>query len=260
MCDEIKVPTHEYISILSERGYRKEKMTIFRRGIERENFSPVENAREELEKKYSISQNGMNLLYVGRISADKNMDFLQEIYNCVTKYLPDAKLIIAGSGPESYESEYRKKFANNSNVHFLGRVKRCELPIVYSGSDLLVFPSETDTFGMAVLEAQACGLPVLVSDIGGPKEIVDINNTGFVAKSGTLDEWVARILSTYSMINHYPEKYLEMRAASRGHVVGGHDWQMVLMDLFGIGAEDLEIPLKYEPLNLSPLSNFKSLA
>ena len=62
-------------------------------------------------------------------------------------------------------------------------------------ADLFVFPSATDTFGNVVLEAQATGLPVIVSDEGGPKELMKDGETGIVVKAGRRDALVAAILS-----------------------------------------------------------------
>lgn len=73
------------------------------------------------------------------------------------------------------------------------------LPEVYSAADLFVFPSTTDTFGMVVLEAQACGLPAVVSDRGGPQEIIEDHKTGLIAQSGSIDSWVEGIVFLKNM-------------------------------------------------------------
>ena len=69
-------------------------------------------------------------------------------------------------------------------------LNRKELPEIFSLSDIFVFPSNTDTFGMAVLEAQACGLPAIVTDIGGPQEIIKNNETGYIVSTDNPDEWI----------------------------------------------------------------------
>jgi len=78
-------------------------------------------------------------------------------------------------------------------AYFLGQRGDDELAELYGSCDLLVFPSRTDTLGQAVMEAQACGLPALVSNEGGPKETVEHNTTGLVLASDDSIEWAAAI-------------------------------------------------------------------
>jgi glycosyltransferase involved in cell wall biosynthesis len=78
-------------------------------------------------------------------------------------------------------------------AYFLGRQNDAQLSKLYANSDLLLFPSRTDTLGQVVLEAQASGLPVLVSDEGGPKEIVDDGLTGLVLPAADPAVWTRAI-------------------------------------------------------------------
>ena len=143
--DRILVPTAEYIEILMKRGFDREKMDIFHRGIDTNLFKPQEDARNVLSQKYGVS-GGVNLLYAGRISEDKNVDFLIEAVSPLfNDGLGNVKLIFAGDGP--YLSTLKERHADNKNIQFLGEIPNQMLPAVYSGCDLLVFPSETDTFG-----------------------------------------------------------------------------------------------------------------
>jgi glycosyltransferase involved in cell wall biosynthesis len=78
-------------------------------------------------------------------------------------------------------------------VHFLGNCDDAQLVPLYSSSDLFVFPSRTDTLGQVVMEAQACGLPTIVSNEGGPKESIEDNVTGLVLASNDAARWCAAI-------------------------------------------------------------------
>jgi len=168
--DEIRVPTHEYMQILESRGFELRKIKIFRRGIDTGLFSPQPMARQFFQKRYGLDD-GFNLLYVGRISRDKDLPFLVKVYERLLQIDERWNLIFVGDGP--YLKELKVEMRQYKRVRFLGRVDYSSLPEIYSSADLLVFPSTTDTFGMVVLEAQACGLPALVSDRGGPKEIIE---------------------------------------------------------------------------------------
>jgi len=228
LMDEIRVPTYEYMDILERRGADRSKMKLFRRGIDIRQFAPRKNAKHRLENCYKIPT-GFNLLFSGRLSKDKSLDFLVEVYaNIVSKY-PNTNLIIAGDGP--YLAELQQKTTHLEKVFLLGKVSREKLPPIYSGCDLFVFPSTTDTFGMVVLEAQACGLPALVTDIGGPKEIVIPGKTGAVLPAGQLGSWTAQIGQYIQRLEQTPEQFAVMRRLSRQLVAQNCDWNTVLDDL-----------------------------
>jgi glycosyltransferase involved in cell wall biosynthesis len=80
------------------------------------------------------------------------------------------------------------------NVRFLGFRHGEELSTLYASSDMFVFPSTTDTLGQVVMESQGSGLPVLVTDVGGPKEVVDHELTGYVLSATDVDAWAARLV------------------------------------------------------------------
>jgi glycosyltransferase involved in cell wall biosynthesis len=67
------------------------------------------------------------------------------------------------------------------------------LATAYASADIFVFPSTTDTFGNVVIEAQASGVPVIVSDSGGPKELVEDNENGLITKSHDVEDFVRAI-------------------------------------------------------------------
>ncbi|MCA9297647.1 MAG: glycosyltransferase, partial [Phycisphaerales bacterium] len=86
-----------------------------------------------------------------------------------------------------------EKATRAPNVHFVGFKSRDEIADFYAASDLFLFPSTTDTLGQVVMEAQASGLPAIVSTIGGPKEIVTHDLTGIVAPVEDPRDWIVAI-------------------------------------------------------------------
>jgi glycosyltransferase involved in cell wall biosynthesis len=122
------------------------------------------------------------LLYVGRVSREKGLEMLVDAF----KELADAGAAIAlaviGDGP--YREEMETSLAGHPAV-FTGYLTGEELQRGYASADVFVFPSATDTFGNVVLEAQASGLPVIVSDEGGPRELVVDGETGVVFRAGS---------------------------------------------------------------------------
>ncbi len=156
--DTIKVPTQEYIELLSDKGFETKKLEIFSRGIDTNVFSFINKKLEARE---------IEFLYAGRISKDKNIDFLLGLFVKLSKKYENIRLKLAGIGP--HLKELKKKFGGHDNIEFLGEVNYDSLPKVYQSADVFLFPSVTDTFGMVVLEDHSCGIPAVVSDKGGAK-------------------------------------------------------------------------------------------
>ena len=75
--------------------------------------------------------------------------------------------------------------------------------------------SKSITFGIVVLEAQACGLPAIISDRGGPKEIIQNNKIGFIVEAGSLAYWIKKIVFVKSMIETYLFRYSIMQEEAR---------------------------------------------
>jgi glycosyltransferase involved in cell wall biosynthesis len=228
--DEIGVFTEDYINILGDRGFDTKKMRIFHKGIDSALFYPRKSMRKEVAKDNNIPD-GINLLYTGRISKDKNFDFLLEVYRELSTYHEDLNLIVAGEGP--YLVTVKQNCRDLQRVKFLGLVENNRLPAIYSSTDVLVFPSVTDTFGMVVLESQSCGLPALVSDKGGPKNIVLDGETGYVIPADDKDAWVKAGLKIIEMIKRGDPAYLRMKEKARDNAVKNYDWNNVFESIVG---------------------------
>lgn len=110
------------------------------------------------------------LLYVGRVSTEKNVDFLWNVWEKLALLYPKEKLCLWCVGEWPHAALYHQGKA--LGITFLGRKSPQELPALYTQAHLLVFPSTTETLGQVVLESLACGTPVLVSTQGGPQAIL----------------------------------------------------------------------------------------
>jgi glycosyltransferase involved in cell wall biosynthesis len=107
-------------------------------------------------------------LYVGRVAAEKNIDAFLELD------LPGSKVVV-GDGPAKTSLEQR-----HPEVHWAGFRFGEDLARHYAGADVFVFPSKTDTYGVVMLEANACGVPVAAFPVTGPVDVVKEGRTGSV--------------------------------------------------------------------------------
>lgn len=174
--DAIYAPSYSTAQDLAERGIGAERIVVHPRGVDAERFRPDRQGpffRDlGLERQFK-------LLYVGRVSREKSLDVLAEAFRLVHAHRPDARLVVVGDGP--YLEEMRAATADLPVV-FTGYLSGEPLAQAYAGADLFVFPSATDTFGNVVLEAQASGLPVVVTSAGGPREAMQPGRTGLVVE------------------------------------------------------------------------------
>ncbi len=174
--DQIAVPSRTYLDQLVEKGFDREKLYVMPRGVDLERFSPGKRD-ENFWAQFGLN-GGFKFFYAGRISKEKNLENLLDAFRSLHGDKTfNAQLILAGDGP--HLEELKKEYANE-HIIFTGRLDGEELAQAYAGADFFVFPSLTDTFGNAVLEAHASGLPAIVSSEGGPCEIVRSHNSGLV--------------------------------------------------------------------------------
>jgi len=231
MMDEVRVPTARYMKMLAERGLELSKMRLFPRGIEPE-FAVCDPGRQAAwRERLGLPPDAPILLWAGRLGREKNLDFLFRVFEAVAQRQPEARLVLAGDGPEL--ERLRSIYSFNPRIAFTGRLDRAELPHLYGLADVFVFPSTTDTFGMVVLEAQACGLPAIVSDVGGPQELVASGETGFVVRADDLDAWVTAVLGVLDLKRADPEVLARMRAAAAARAQNGFGWDRLLDEMMG---------------------------
>jgi glycosyltransferase involved in cell wall biosynthesis len=130
------------------------------------------------------------LLYCGRVSLEKNLAMLADVFRRLRAVRNDVALVIAGEGP--YAKQMRE-LLRESPAYFIGFQDDAQLAKLYGAADLFVFPSRTDTLGQVVIEAQACGLPAVVSNEGGPKETIADGVTGLVLPADDPARWARAI-------------------------------------------------------------------
>lgn len=137
-------------------------LKVWSRGVSRKIFYPNDLSPNNIIKK---------LLYVGRVSIEKNLqDFLD------LKLDINHEKIVIGDGPD-----LKKLKKSYPDVIFLGLKKRKELREFYASSDVFVFPSKSDTFGLVMLESIACGTPVAAYNVSGPKDILTNGVNGYMS-------------------------------------------------------------------------------
>ena len=192
MMDRVLVPSRHVADIMTGMGVAPEKLVTVPRGVDLSRFSP----RWRDDTAYDALGLGGHpkLLYLGRLSREKNLETLLDAFRALASTHPRARLVLVGDGPHAQTLRERA----GAGVVFAGARSGTELSRLVASADVFVFPSETETFGNAVVEAQAAGLPVIVAGRGAAHERVQDGVTGLVVDaqdSRALTGAMARLLS-----------------------------------------------------------------
>ncbi|MFZ2088623.1 MAG: glycosyltransferase [Desulfobaccales bacterium] len=206
--DCVFVPSQSTAQELVEKGFRPDKLRLTPRGVDLKGFQPAKR-NGFLESRHNV-RDGLKLLYVGRVSKEKNLQLLARTFKALSRQRPDLNLIVVGEGP--YYEEMQQELQGTRTV-FTGYLTGEDLAAAYASCDLFVFPSTTDTFGNVVLEAQASGIPVIVSDVGGPQENVIPGETGLIVPA--TEEGLTRAILE---LTANPLQLREMGRAARRYV------------------------------------------
>jgi len=182
-------------------------------------FKPETNG----EFRKTIAPNGEKILvHTSNFRPVKRVPDTIRIFEKIQKEIP-SKLILVGDGPDRSECErLSRQLELCDKVKFLG--KQDGLVEILSSSDLFLIPSQSESFGLAALEAMACGLPVISSSVGGLPELVKHNETGFIAEIGDVDRMAKYALELLSN----EKKYKLFSENSRQRAVNKFDKAIVV--------------------------------
>jgi glycosyltransferase involved in cell wall biosynthesis len=192
----VLVPTEAMRASLQRAGF--ERTRVWSRGVDAVRFAP--GARDALRLPRPI------MLYAGRVAPEKNLEAF------VALDLPGSRVVI-GDGPDLARLK-----ARYPEVHWLGRQPHDTLARFYDAADVFVFPSRTDTFGLVMLEAMACGCPVAAFPVTGPIDVITPGVTG----------------AMYEDLRVACEQALVLpRPAERG-AAASRSWSIIARDFLGV--------------------------
>lgn len=165
----------------------RNKISIIRAGTNLQRFSSS-HIDKTIWNELGLQEDSIKILYVGRISKEKNIPFLLNTWELFKERHPDlnVELVLIGEGNIKTRALEMKKLG----VHYLGPIIGEKLSTIYASSDIFLFPSITDTLGQVVMEAAASALPIVVSTIGGPKSLLNPHAKSGYSVAATGDKWV----------------------------------------------------------------------
>lgn len=183
----LKQATYDYFNV-------QQNIEVIPNFVSLERFRPKPDIRN-MYRKLIAPNNEKILIHTSNFRKVKRVQDVLEIYLKVKKHIP-TKLIMVGDGPErtNLEKFVRENQLTNC-VIFMGKQEKVE--DILAISDVFLMPSESESFGLAALEAMACGIPVVASNAGGLPEVIRQDFNGFMADVGDIDkmsEYVINVL------------------------------------------------------------------
>ena len=215
MTKPVVSPCKDYAKILTTQlKVPENKVQILPRGLPLEKFSPAMRGKGVWEKYNGATEAIQNenrkvrFSFIGRISKEKNLEFLNGVWKKFAAKHNDVELMYVGYG--WYLEEIKKLFEGDNSVHFAGEQGGETLASLYADSDFFLFPSVTDTFGNVVVEAMSTGTPAIVSNYGGPHDIVMDEAAGRILPIDE-DAWLTALEECRKLYLEQPEVYAKMR-------------------------------------------------
>jgi len=218
--------SHNSANIVKRLNYGSDdKINVLHPGVDASLFVP--SAADDEFKQQMGWQGRKVIITVGRLQARKGQDMMLRATALLKQQFPDILYAIIGRG-ECLESlkALTAELSINEYVQFLTDVSDAQMIQCYQQSDMFILPNRTigndiEGFGMVLVEAQACGKPVIAGDSGGTKETMLVNQSGLV-----IDCTDAQLISTMvAKLLTDPKSRLQMGKIGRKHVESELDWQ-----------------------------------
>jgi glycosyltransferase involved in cell wall biosynthesis len=174
-------------------GVRAERIRVIHNAIDTTRFSGADSGGRAMLQGFFPAPLELLVVGVGRLSPEKGFDQLVKAMGSVVSRLPGAGLVLIGDGPDRAKLEEQVRLAGlESHIAFAGF--RTDTDQLVQGADILAQSSYTEGLPNVVLEACAAGIPVVATDVGGTREVIDDGVTGHLVRPGDPDALAARLL------------------------------------------------------------------
>ncbi|HEY7436389.1 MAG TPA: glycosyltransferase [Methylomirabilota bacterium] len=181
--DLVVAPSEHVAETLRGRGVRA-PMAVIPTGVDLTLFAPA--SRERARRRLGLPADGLMCLYTGRLDREKSLERVLDAFESVAAAVSTATLHLVGKGSHSQALEQRAAASRaGRRIVFHGGLVREALPDYYRAADLFLFASETETQGLVLAEAHACGLPAVAVRASGVDEVVTDGLTGILTKAET---------------------------------------------------------------------------
>ncbi len=225
--DKLIAVGNETVRVAREKNISEDKVVFIPNGIDTEKFLG-NYSRQDLEKVIGEEMgNKKTILTSGRLAKRKGVAWF--IRNVLSKLPDNIIYIIAGDGPdkENIQNAIRET-KRESRVKLLGYVSDGNRNILFNTCDLFIqpnikVPGDMEGFGLSVIEAASCKIPVIASDLEGLKDAIKDGRNGFLVESGDSSAWASKIIELTSDDNFRKE----FGSKARQYVIDNYQWKII---------------------------------
>lgn len=212
-----------------------QRVVVIPNGIEIEKFAFDKGAIEEFIERNSLSDDSFKVLYVGRFVPQKNPD---KLISAVKRMRgQNVEAILIGEGPESYIAKLKE--VSDERVHILTKLRFEEIVAAYHVSDLFTLLSPSEGLPTVLLEAMACGLPILTTPVGGIPDVVTPQINGLFLGLPVKEEDVASKIDRFISMNAADMD--RMRKANAEKIKTCYNWEIVADKILDVYDQVLEV-------------------
>lgn len=187
----VDIKTKNYY--LTKYPWLANKIILIPVGFDSNKFKPLETSA--MRRNYGFTNNDKIILYVGRLMREKGLDLLLKAYKKTKDELKNVKLMIVGDGQCNEKLKALAVKLNVADVIFTGSIEPDGIPEIMNCADVFVLCSLYEGLPTVVLEALACGVPVISTDVGDVHKIVKDGVTGYIVKKRTEEELKNKLIS-----------------------------------------------------------------
>lgn len=209
-CQHIVVPSHQIQDTLLAYGVTK-PISVIPTGIDLGRHVTLSHI-QAFRTKWGLSSDERACIFVGRLGQEKNVYFLLDSFARICSQIPRLRLLLVGDGPERVRMTHQvQALGLSEKVVFCGYLPHDDVFAAYAASDLILFPSKTETQGLSLLEGMSTGKPAVCLNALGVKQLLEEEAGGFLTED-TLDAYVDAALSLLQDPELYAKKACEAQA------------------------------------------------
>jgi len=182
---------------LLKKGIKKENITCVGVGLDEDFLLNTDSKETPLSNQMEQDKEKLKLLYIGKIEKRRNTIFLIKLFNEVQKHIPDSRLYIVGNGKDKYMKKIYNlisKYNLKDKIYHENKIEQKEISKIYKKSDIFLFPTNYDIFGMVLLEALYFENIVISTLNGGSISLVKNDINGFIVNELDVKRWTKVIL------------------------------------------------------------------
>lgn len=213
-------------SLIQQYGFPKRKLRTIHNGVSTREFVLGETDGLAVRTKLQICSDDFLLVCAARLSPEKGIDILLSAMSQIVQHYPSCKCVIIGDGPIRANLLEQLTSLGLSRHVFMEGFQADVRPYFWA-ADVFVLTSRIEGLPLSVLEAMACGLPCIVTDVGGNAEAVVHNVNGLIVPPGSVDEVVQAVLYLLTQ----PQERARMAQASRPHVCSEFDIEVKMAEI-----------------------------